>query len=79
VSAIASVELPQRRPKRKDARVALVRVALPHELNAAQRRDLVQAFAQDTTDRGAIDVAFTDRTASDTPVTTRTCWRRGAS
>jgi ATP-dependent exoDNAse (exonuclease V) alpha subunit len=35
-------------------------VALPHELNAAQRRDLVRAFAQDLAERhgGAIDVAI---------------------
>jgi len=47
--------------KRKDARVAReYEVALPHELNAAQRRDLVRAFAQDLADRhrGAIDVAI---------------------
>ena len=47
--------------KRKDARVAReYEVALPHELNAAQRRDLVRAFAQDLAERhgGAIDVAI---------------------
>ena len=46
---------------RKDARVAReYEVALPHELNAAQRRDLVRAFAQDLAERhgGAIDVAI---------------------
>src|SRR5512137_929475 len=50
----------ERAEKRKDARVAReYEVALPHELNAAQRRDLVRAFAQDLADRhrGAIDVA----------------------
>jgi len=47
--------------KRKDARVAReYEVALPHELNAVQRRELVRAFAQDLAERhgGAIDVAI---------------------
>jgi ATP-dependent exoDNAse (exonuclease V) alpha subunit len=47
--------------KRKDARVAReYEVALPHELNSAQRLDLVRAFAQELADRhgGAVDFAI---------------------
>jgi Ti-type conjugative transfer relaxase TraA len=47
--------------KRKDARVAReIEVALPHELDADQRLELTQAFAQDLADRygAAVDVAI---------------------
>ena len=47
--------------KRKDARVAReYEIALPHELDATQRRELVRAFAKDLADRhgGAVDIAI---------------------
>jgi hypothetical protein len=47
--------------KRKDARVAReYEVALPHELNRAQRLELVRTFAQELADRfgGAVDFAI---------------------
>ena len=66
--------------KRKDARVAReYEVALPAELDDAQRLELVREFSRDIANRYgcAVDFASTRRTARViSATTTPTCWRR---